>query len=255
MSNVDKHAPGTPSWFDLMTPDLEGARKFYGDLFGWTFDVGAPEMGYYTMCKLDGRNAAGMGKRPDDAPYPTAWSIYFSTENADASAAAIREAGGQVMMGPMDVMEQGRMLVAVDPTGATFGFWQPMRHTGAQVREEHGAMCWAEAYTRAPEKTAPFYSKVLGAEAKKIEGMEYSTFSVNGAMCCGMMHMDAKWPAEIPPHWMVYFTVNDINAAVETVKSRGGKIHQGPFPSPYGQIAIVADPWGASFAVIESPKS
>src|SRR5215218_8038251 len=108
MPTVQKHLPGTPSWFDLMTPDVARARAFYGELLGWSFDVGPAEAGFYTQCKVGERNAAGMGQLPPGAPFPTAWTVYFSVEDADASAARIRERGGQVVMGPMDVFDAGR---------------------------------------------------------------------------------------------------------------------------------------------------
>ncbi|HSP81781.1 MAG TPA: VOC family protein, partial [Myxococcaceae bacterium] len=104
MSNVERHQPGTPSWVDYMAPDLEKARAFYGGLFGWRFSIGPAETGHYTMCQVGERNAAGMGQKPENAPYPPAWNVYFSVEDVDASCARIREHGGQVVMEPMDVM-------------------------------------------------------------------------------------------------------------------------------------------------------
>lgn len=130
MPKVEKRLAGTPAWFDVVSPDLEGARKFYGELFGWTFDVGPAEMGYYTNCNLNGVHAAGMSLKPAGAPFPTAWSIYFKSEDINASVEAVKANGGQLMMGPMDVMGEGHMAVCVDPTGAVFGFWQNGRHKG-----------------------------------------------------------------------------------------------------------------------------
>ncbi|MDI1445293.1 VOC family protein [Polyangium sp. 6x1] len=255
MSNVDQHDAGTPTWFDLMTPDLEGAQTFYGELFGWTFIKGTAETMYYTMCQKNGRNAAGMGKRPEDAPYPTSWSVYFDTRDADASATKVREFGGQVMMGPMDVMEAGRMLVCVDPTGAVFGFWQGRNHKGAQVVDEHGAMTWCEVATRESEKAAAFYSKALDVEARKMAmempGMTYYTLHKGEKAVSGIMQMNEQWDASIPPHWMPYFAVDSAEGACEKIKALGGKVMHGPFDTTYGRIAVVADPYGAPFSIIK----
>ncbi|WP_272460057.1 VOC family protein [Polyangium jinanense] len=255
MSNVDGHDAGTPTWFDLMTPDLAGAQKFYGELFGWTFIQGKPEMGYYTMCQKNGRNAAGMGKRPEDAPYPTAWSVYFDSTDVDATAAKIREFGGQLVMPPMDVMDQGRMCVCVDPTGATFGFWQGRLHKGAQVIDEHGAMTWCEVATRESEKAAAFYSKVLDVEARQMPmempGMTYYTLHKGEKAVSGIMQMNEQWDASIPPHWMPYFAVDSAEDACKKIEALGGKVMHGPFDSPYGRIAVVADPYGAAFSIIK----
>jgi uncharacterized protein len=253
MSNVDQHDAGTPTWFDVMTPDLAGAQKFYGELFGWTFTEGVPEMGYYTMCLKNGRVAAGMGKRPDDAPYPTSWSVYFDSKDVDAHAALVREFGGQVMMGPMDVMDQGRMLVCVDPTGAVFGYWQGRSHKGAQVVDEHGAMTWCEANTRDGEKASQFYAKVLDVEPRKMpmESPIYYTLHKGEKAVSGVMQMNEQWPAAIPPHWMPYFAVDNAEAACEKIKSLGGKVMHGPFDTTYGRIAVATDPYGAAFSVIK----
>jgi predicted enzyme related to lactoylglutathione lyase len=252
MAKVEMRLAGTPAWFDLMTPDLEGARKFYGELFGWTFLVGPAEMGYYTMCRLGDANAAGMALRDKNAPFPSAWSIYFKSTDINASAEAVKANGGQVMMGPVDVSGEGHMVVCLDPTGAAFGFWQDGRHTGAHVADEPGAMTWADVYTRDGAKAQDFYAKVLDCEAKKMPGgMEYWTLEKNGAPKSGVMHMDDKFPKEIPAHWAVYFAVKDTDASVELIKKNGGKLNMGPFDSPYGRIAIVSDPFGATFTIIK----
>src|SRR5262245_55981972 len=132
MAIVDKAAAGTIAWVDLQTPDLEKARKYYGELLGWTFAGGDdPNTGYYTMANVGGRLAAGIGKQQEGVPMPSAWNVYFASDDVDATAKKVSEAGGKVMMPPMDVMDQGRMAVFVDPTGAVFGAWQGKKHLGA----------------------------------------------------------------------------------------------------------------------------
>lgn len=251
MAKVENRLAGTPAWFDVMTSDLQGAQKFYGELFGWTFTVGVPETGYYTQCLLGGAKAAGMGLRPKDAPYPVAWSMYFKSDDINASVAAVKANGGQVTMGPMDVMGEGHMAVCADPTGAHFGFWQSGRHKGAEVADEHGAMTWAEVCTREGVKAKDFYAKVLGSQATQMPGMEYWTLDKEGKGTCGVMHMDDKFPKEVPAHWAVYFAVNDTDAAVAKIKNLGGSLLHGPFDTPYGRIAVVMDPYGALFSVIK----
>lgn len=252
MSKVETRAVGTPSWFDVMTPDLEGARKFYGELFGWQFVVGPAEMGYYTMCQLGGANAAGMGLSRPDAKPQAVWSTYFHTTDANASAESIKANGGSIIMGPMDVMGEGHMLVAADPTGAVFGFWQPGRHTGAHVKNEPGAMAWAEVGTRDSATAREFYAKVLNKEVKQMPGgMQYWTLNDNGQATSGVMHMGPEFPAEIPAHWMVYFAVADTDAACKLITERGGQLRHGPVDSPEGRFAVVSDPWGAVFSIIK----
>src|SRR5262245_56170698 len=118
------NAPGTPSWVDLAAPDLEAARKFYAELFGWQPNVSTePEAGGYTIFTKDGKSVAGVG--PIMAPgQPSVWTTYVATDDADEIAERVGQAGGQVLMAPMDVMAYGRMGIFADQSGAVFGVWQ-----------------------------------------------------------------------------------------------------------------------------------
>jgi uncharacterized protein len=253
MTTVKQHAPGTVSWVDLTTPDPEGAQRFYGELFGWKFSIGGPETGHYTMCQLGSDSVAGLGAMPPGAQFPSAWTVYFATADADASAARIGELGGQVMMGPMDVMQQGRMLVAMDPCGAAFGLWQAGEHTGAARVDEPGAMAWREVNVRDAGAAKAFYTALFGLEARvmPIPEMTYHILHHGDTRVGGILQMNERWPAEMPAHWMSYFAVDDCDAAAKRVAVGGGKVHLPPFDTPYGRVAIVADPWGAIFSIMK----
>lgn len=252
MSTVTSHPHGTLSWFDLMTPDAEKARAFYGELFGWTFMVGPAETGFYGVARVQDRNAAGIGQMPPNAPFPTTWSVYFATDNVEDTCAKAREAGGQVMMGPMDVMQEGRLAMLVDPTGAVFGIWQAINHKGAGVCDEPGSMTWAEVNTKDSAKCRAFYESVFGIEAKEmpIPQTEYYTLHKGEKTIGGVLTMTAAW-GDIPPHWMPYFAVASADESVERLKNLGGKVMHGPFDTAYGRIAVVADPFGAVFSMIQ----
>src|SRR5215471_3595785 len=115
MAETKVIAPGTPSWVDLSTSDLEAARRFYTGLFGWQANpVPEPEAGGYTMFQLAGKHVAGVGQA-QNPQQPSAWTTYVSVTDADAVAASVREAGGTVLMPPMDVMQAGRMAIFQDP--------------------------------------------------------------------------------------------------------------------------------------------
>lgn len=253
MANVTKHAPGSVMWVDLMTTDVEAARKFYGEVLGWSCVIGPPETGHYTICKLGEDSVAGMGQMPPNAPYPPSWTVYFATDDADASAAKIKELGGQVMMGPMDVMEEGRMVIAMDPSGAAFGLWQPRRHTGAQRVDEPGAMCWREVNVRDAKVACAFYSALFGLEARALgaPGVNYHTLHLGDKTVGGILEMNDKWPAEIPAHWMNYFDVDDVEAALQRVTAAGGKVCVPPFDTPYGRMSVINDPAGAAVTLIK----
>lgn len=252
MPAMTKHAAGTVSWVDLAAWDLEKAQDFYGALFGWTFDPSSQENGYYTMARKNGQHVAAMMPVPKDAPFPPAWNTYFAVESVDRSVARLKELGGKVMMEPMDVMDAGRMAFCTDNTGAAFGFWQPNLFNGAGLVNEPGAMAWHEAKSRDGAKAVAFYKDLFGMTADKMpdDRMQYWVVKKDGRETAGVMQLDASTPANVPPHWMTTFSVANTDEAAATVTAKGGTVIMQPFDSPYGRIAIVADPGGAAFGVI-----
>jgi predicted enzyme related to lactoylglutathione lyase len=257
MAEVTSYAPGTPSWVDLQTSDPEGARAFYGELFGWELEVGGPETGNYALARLRGHNVAGLGGEPAPQGMPTAWTTYFATDDVDGTVKRITDAGGQVMIEPMDVMDQGRMAIASDPTGAVFGLWQAGKMPGASLVNEPGTLSWNELATRDLDGARRFYAAVFGHGWDDVDtgegGPPYATFSVQGRSVGGGMQMDDSWPAQVPAHWRPYFTVDDTDAAVAAVGRLGGSVQMPPTDSPYGRMAAVSDPQGGNFSVIQSP--
>jgi uncharacterized protein len=253
MPNLDKAVANTVVWADLATPDLDKARAFYGELLGWSFTRDDdPQTGFYTTALRNDRRIVGMWKKPPEMPI-SAWTIYIGTNDADDTANKVKAAGGQVMQAPMDVMEYGRMAVFADPSGAAFGVWQAKQHTGTQIVNEPGAMCWHEVYSRDAAKAGKFYTQVFGLKLQKMEGggMEYYTLHQGDDTVGGLMQMGAEFPKDVPSHWNVYFAVADTDAATKKLEQLGGKVFQPAFDTPYGRMASVADPFGAAFCLIK----
>jgi uncharacterized protein len=247
---------GTPTWIDLMAPDVDAARAFYKDVFGWEYDIGGPEYGGYTTARLGDRMTAGlMGPQPGAPPMPSAWSLYFATDNIEADVAKAVELGAKVLSPPMSVGEFGSMAVCEDPTGAAFSFWQAGSHMGSQVTEEPGSAAWYELYSPNAKQARDFYTEVLGATADPMEGgPEYYVLKHGEKMLGGIMQIDPSW-GEFHPQWITYFSVADVDKTVATVTKLGGK-NMGPIDdSPFGRIAALMDPSGAYFKVVEPPKS
>ncbi|MEZ5144251.1 MAG: VOC family protein [Acidimicrobiales bacterium] len=248
---MTSYAPGTPSWVDLGTPDVDGAAAFYAGLLGWDVQDGAPETGGYRMCQLRGRAAAGLGPQqsPDMPPF---WTCYVTVADADATTARARDLGGAVLVEPMDVMTFGRMAVLADPAGAAFSIWQAGDHIGCEVVNEPGAFCWSELLTTDVEGSAAFYGGLFGWEARTAEGdMPYTELHLDGRGIAGMMPKPPGMPAEAPPMWMVYFAVADVDAATARVPELGGAVLMPIMDSPAGRFATVADPAGAAFYLID----
>lgn len=245
-------APGLPTWFDLMCPDPDASERFYGPVLGWSFRPPAPpEMGSYRMAEVDGKVAAGMGKAmgPDAPPV---WSVYFATDDADVTATRVVELGGTILAPVMAIPGAGRMAIFADPTGAAFGVWEAGEHAGAGIRNAPGGMCWCEVNTPDSEAARDFYATLFDLEPARMEGMHYYTLSRDGDAACGVLQMTKEWEG-VPPHWMTYFQVESADAAVDRVKAHGGKVAYGPFDTPFGRIAIVNDPDGIAFTVLQAP--
>jgi hypothetical protein len=255
MSERTSYAPGTPNWVDLGTPDPSAAEGFYGPLFGWSFDPGEnpEETGGYLSAMLGGKAVAGVMRLMQEGQ-PPAWSSYISVEDADATIEAVKANGGSVAIEPMDVLEIGRMAFFVDPTGAFGGIWQPKTFKGAELVNEPGAFSWSELGTRDPEAAKAFYGAVFGWEFEDHDMGQtgtYTEWKLNGDSIGGMANIAGRVPDEVPAHWLVYFAVEDADAAVEQIKGSGGAVNFGPVDIPAGRFAMVADPWGAPFAVIK----
>lgn len=256
MSVKTSYKPGTFCWIDLGTPDQDGAGEFYEALFGWQLkeDENAEQTGGYRTAQREGNAIGGVMKLMQEGQ-PPAWMNYVCVEDADATAEKVREAGGTVYAEPMDVLDYGRMAVLADPTGAVFGIWQPGVHIGADIVGETGAMNWNELNTRDPEAAKSFYGDVFGwsFEEKEYEGTgAYTAIVLGEETVGGLIDITDRVPAEVPAHWLVYFAVEDLDATLATVKEQGGDVPTGPFDIvEIGRLAVLKDPWGAIFAVIQ----
>src|SRR3954467_2049361 len=164
MPERDGYIPGVPAWVDTSQPDPEAATHFYGALFGWEFeDVMPPDApGQYFIGRIRGGDVAAIGSQPEGAPPMAMWNTYIQVDSADETASKVRAAGGSVVTEPFDVMDAGRMAVFTDPEGAAFCVWEPKRHKGAQVVNEHGAVNFNTLNTRDPESAKAFYGSVFG---------------------------------------------------------------------------------------------
>jgi uncharacterized protein len=250
--DIDRYEPGVPSWVDLGSPDPQGAADFYGALFGWDAPEGPPEAGGYRVAMVGDRAVAGIGQAQN--PGPPVWATYVNVESADATAEKVTAAGGKVILPPMDVLDVGRMAVFTDPVGAFFSVWQPGTHPGAQLVNEPGTWSWSELLTTDIDASKAFYGAVFGWGANTVgEGSPmgaYTEWQVNGRSVAGMMQKPPMLPAEVPPHWAVYFAVADADTAAARVAELGGSVMMPPMDIEPGRFAVVADPTGAVFNVI-----
>jgi predicted enzyme related to lactoylglutathione lyase len=273
MPERDGYIPGVPCWVDTSQPDPEAAVRFYSELFGWQFeDVMPPgSEGKYFSARIRGGDVAAVGSIPEGAPQVATWNTYVWVDSADETAARVRDAGGNVVMEPFDVMDAGRMGVFADPEGAVFMVWQAKEHRGARIVNEHGSLNFNDLNTRDAEGAKAFYGAVFGWQALDIPGgflgwtlpgygdylerdnpdLRKNVAEVGGPegfedVVASIVPIPADQP-DTSAHWGVTFAVDDADAIAKTAVELGGKVIVPPFDAPWVRLTVIADPQGAIF--------
>ncbi|MCW2960752.1 MAG: hypothetical protein JWM90_1139 [Thermoleophilia bacterium] len=255
-ANAEHHA-GCFWWADLATPDVDAAKRFYGELFGWAYDdQPIDETSYYAMAKLDGLDVAAMsGQRQEMRGMPPIWTTYLTVDDVDTTTARVPQLGGTIVSEPFDVMDVGRMSVIQDASGATVALWQTITHPGAAAISQPGTLTWSEVIARDSAAAERFWTGLMGWTTDKMpmpQGGEYTTFLHDGHPAAGMMAMPADMPAETPSAWMVYFAVADLDASITKVRDLGGTVHIPPTPAgDIGTFSMVEDPQGGMFYLMQ----
>ncbi|HEX2121263.1 MAG TPA: VOC family protein [Thermoanaerobaculia bacterium] len=252
MPEMTSHQPGTFCWIELGTSDDAAAKKFYTDLFRWTvneFPMGENGELYYIFQK-NGKDCAAMYKQDkaqQEQGIPPNWLSYVAVTSADAITEQAKGLGANVMVGPFDVMDFGRMSVMMDPQGAAFAVWEAKNHIGVQIRDESNTLCWNELQARDLDAAKTFY-RAMGWTLK--ESPEYTEVHAGTTPVGGMMQSQA--PPEVPSYWLPYFAVDDCDATVAQAQSGGASVFVPPMDYPgVGRFSVLADPQGAVFSVIK----
>ena len=273
MAERDGYPPGVPCWIDTSQPDPEAAVDFYSGVFGWEFeDVMPPgSPGKYFTARIRGLDVAAVGSIPEGAPPVPTWNTYIWVDSADDTASKVRDAGGQVLSEPFDVLDAGRMGVFTDPEGAAFSVWQAGEHKGAQVVNEHGSLNFNNLGTRDVEAAKSFYGSVFGWQTLELEG-GFQAWTLPGYgdylarddpeirermaeagaqegfedVVASINPIPDDQP-DTPPHWGVTFAVDDADAIAKAATELGGNVIAPPFDAPWVRMTVVADPQGATF--------
>ena len=254
MGERTRYEAGTFCWVDLATSDPDGAKAFYGRLFGWEAEDITGEFGVYSLMRLRGLDACGLYPMPAEARAagsPPYWTSYVAVEDAEATAERADSLGATILA-VFDVSSGGRIAILRDPQGATFGTWEAGGRAGARVVNEPGAFSLNQLDTVDPPSAARFYTDLFGWKIERVatEPVSYWGIENGGQLNGGMMGLPLGEPG--PPHWLVYFTTADLNATVDAVADSGGAVLVGPMPvPPSGRIAVARDPQGGHFALFE----
>ena len=255
---VQEHHEGKVIWAELVTPDLAAAKRFYGGLFGWTFqDFHAGRVGY-SVARVDGVPVAGLVQRtrpvrPAGRQAPPAWLTFLSVTDVPATAQAIKSHGGRQLPSPHAYRQRGRQAVYADPQGAVFAIMNSRSGDPPDVPVAPGEWMWSALVTRDPATDADFYRQVFGYQVfdagREEEGdsgrlvlvsEEYARASIN------------PLSASAPPHWVDFVRVTDISAAVAKATQLGGRVLVEPRQDRHGAtLALIADPTGARVGLLE----
>jgi uncharacterized protein len=249
---VDYH--GRFVWYELMTTDTVAARVFYAKVVGWgAQDASTPNLAY-TLLTAGGVSVSGLMDLPEDARKMGAtprWMGYVGVNDVDATADRIKLLGGAVYVPPTN-SNIGRISVVADPQTATLALVKGLKSGQLEPAEldELGHVGWHELLAADWERAFAFYGELFGwqkADAEIGPTDTYQLFSAGGKTIGGMF---TKRPIEPLPFWLYYFNIDDIDAAVERVKTGGGQIFEGPLELPGGSwIVRCTDPQGAAFAL------
>jgi predicted enzyme related to lactoylglutathione lyase len=254
MTQASATTANRPAWIELATSDTAAARDFYARLFGWRVEVSPdPQYGGYGIAKLGDADAAGI--TPTQSPEtPNAWNLYIGTDDVDDTAKRVEAAGGTIVAAPFDVGDQGRMAVLQDPSGAFISLWKGTQMRGFETEAPNG-FGWPELNARGVDAAIPFYGQVFGWTSRHSEMGEgqppYTEFLLDGESVAGASEMNAMVPSEVPSYWLIYFSVDDVDAAFRKAMELGASEQLEPQDFPGGRFAIVADPQGASFGLLK----
>jgi uncharacterized protein len=240
-------------WYELTTPDVEAATRFYPPITGWgtqQFDKD------YTMWTAGGAPFAGifkLGPEQRQQGIPPNWMPYIEVGNVDDTARKVTSLGGTVVVQPADIPGTGRFAVVRDPQGATFGLYKSNTASRAwDGTPTLGRFSWHELMTTDYRKAFDFYRQLFGwektGEMDMGDGSPYFMYGMKGAMYGGMFTRPPEM-ASMAPFWMVYVNVKDVKKAVDVATKAGAYVKQPPMEVPGGMIAILGDPQGAAFAV------
>ena len=251
---------GTTTWIDLGSTDLDAAQAFYQQLFGWDFTDTGEEMNHYHLIRCRGAlvggamSVAGM-TCPDGQPLPSEWGVYLAVDDADERFALAQQHGAQAVLPPGDAGASGRFAVVLDPTGAVIGLWQAGELDGYDFSGDPGTPVWFELMTQDFDGAVSFYSDVFDFQPTPMTTemddpqFRYVTNRPQAEASSGICDARGIVDAEAGSFWRVYFCVEDADASIARAQELGGTLLDGPDDSPFGRIATLADPTGASFQI------
>ena len=248
-------------WYDLLTTDPQAAMAFYSDVIGWKTRAYAPD-GSYTMWVGNQGPLGGVMTLPEQAKEmgaPSHWMANVEVADLAASVARVRALGGRIFVEPKIIPEIGSIAVIGDPQGAAITLFTPSATMASHDSSKAQEFTWNELITTDHEAAFAFYSAVFGWEMLLDHDMgpmgAYRIFGRHGQRLGGMFTKPAAMA--MPPAWLHYVQVDDLDAAIARAKAGGATLKNGPMEVPGGAlVAHLTDAQGAAFALhANGPKA
>lgn len=243
-------------WYDLLTNDVEGVKRFYGDLFGWTFRDGGEESPVFTTILLNGRPIGGIAatNEMERDVNVSQWISSLSVSDVDRAVEEVQRLGGSVTEAPRDLPNRGRIAVVRDNQNALLALVSSSTGDPPLERTQVGGWLWTELWTRDADASLAFYEGLAGYEPVPYEDQGPGTYHVlqrDGLNLAGVLAYDFQ---AVEPNWLPYILVEDPAALVERVEDLGGRVLFPPDPGiRAGSVAIIADPSGAAVTIQKWP--
>lgn len=254
---TDEDRFGTPVWVDLSTPDVGVAQAFYSRLVGWDMTPTVTPLGEYVIASLGDQEVGGLMQTPPTSTAPSSWTTFFRVADVDEAVARAQRLGGTLLDDPFNLPDTTRIATMTDPTGAVFGLLGGPVAEGTWTSDRPGAVCWSELLTRDPATAADFYRGLFGWRpvTETAGGVSYTTFWLGPEPVAGLMATPVTVPPDAPSAWGVYFSVPDCAATARRTRELGGQVLVPATPVAAQRFAVLADPGGAVFNVLEPSRS
>lgn len=247
------HHPGKVIWVDLVTPDLDSAKRFYGGLFGWTFQDLSTADKDYALALLDGRPVAGLFHRPIPAGEhrQPAWLTFIAVRDVGKAERVVLAHGGKVLVQPRTYPQRGRQAIFADPQGAVFAALESSSGDPADFLAAPGDWIWSSLITSNPDSGAAFYQALFGYEVFEMTSENHLLLATDGYARASANPLPADAP-KLHAHWLNFVRVVNAREATAKAAALGGRVLVEPHPDrDGGMIAVVADPSGAPFGLLE----
>ncbi|HGY54600.1 MAG TPA: VOC family protein [Caldithrix abyssi] len=255
-----KYLYGKFVWRDLLTYDVSAVKKFYGELFGWTFADGSAASSDYTTILKDGTPIGGIVFVEDirEKGYSAQWMSYLSVPDVDKSVALFKKEGGKVTREPKNINGRGRMAIVQDPQGALIALLHSAVGDPLDEEPQVYEWLWEENLTTDVEAAVSFYQALVGYDSEELKDIQisgttwhYYVMNKDGYARAGITQLPWKG---VRPNWLPYIKVDAPQPLMSKVEKLGGKVYLPPNKDiRQGSVAFIADPTGAVLALQKWP--